>query len=199
MVVLDLQLSLSGPAYDDLRRLVDDDRQVIVHTMRDSQEVALTCLELGAFTFLTKAEGERHLVAATRAAAVHAARAGRAIGSDARPHRQTLAPREIDVLIEWFQCESKGMVAERLGLSVRTVNSYLDRVRIRSASRSVTTRAAVVTGRPPTTLHASAGRCARIQMWTSRHAATADTLASGTRAHPPADPPAPAPPRPSGG
>ena len=37
--------------------------------MRDSQEVALTCLELGAFTFLTKAEGERHLVAATRAAA----------------------------------------------------------------------------------------------------------------------------------
>jgi len=69
VVVLDLQLSLSGPAYDDLRRLVDDDRQVIVHTMRDSQEVALTCLELGAFTFLTKAEGERHLVAATRAAA----------------------------------------------------------------------------------------------------------------------------------
>lgn len=38
------------------------------------------------------------------------------------------------MLIEWFQAESKELVAQRLGISVRTVNSYLDRVRIKYAN-----------------------------------------------------------------
>jgi DNA-binding NarL/FixJ family response regulator len=150
VVVLDLQLSNGRPAYDALQRLVDANRQVIVYTMRDSQDVALRCLNLGAFTYLTKAEGERHLVAATRAAAKHQpytppALAG-ALSSDTGPRRPALAPRETEVLVEWFQCESKVMVAERLGLSVRTVNSYLDRVRIKyaNAGRPAATKATLV-------------------------------------------------------
>ena len=42
---------------------------------------------------------------------------------------------EVDVLVNWFACESKDMVARKLGLSVRTVNGYVDRVRPRHTQR----------------------------------------------------------------
>lgn len=150
VVVLDLQLTRGSLAYRELKELVALERQVIVYTMQDSQEAALTSLDLGAFTFLTKAEGEHHLVAATLAAAdcrpyTPPALAG-ALGSDVRRGRPALAPREVEVLLEWFQSESKAMVAESLGISVRTVNTYLDRVRIKyaNAGRSAPTKANLV-------------------------------------------------------
>ncbi len=150
VVVLDLQLDITGPAYGDLKRLVDAGRQVVVYTMRDDRDTALTCLDIGAFTYLTKAEGEAHLVAAIRAAANNTpytppALSG-AIGTDTRSNRPRLAPREIDVLLEWFHCESKEMVAKKLKLSVRTVNTYLDRVRVKYASigREAPTKASLV-------------------------------------------------------
>ncbi len=150
VVVLDLHLSGAGPAYDGLRRLADADRQVIVYTVRDSQDTALRCLDLGAFAYLTKAEGPQHLVAAVHCAAQRRpytppALAG-ALGADPRAGRPTLAPRETEVLVEWFQCESKAVVAQRLGLSVRTVSSYLDRVRIKYANvgRPAATKATLV-------------------------------------------------------
>ncbi|WP_130799069.1 response regulator transcription factor [Streptomyces otsuchiensis] len=150
VVVLDLQLSATGPSYDGLRQLAEDGRAVIVYTMLDATDVALTSLDLGAFTYLTKAEGARHLVAATRAAAqslpyTPPALAG-AFGSDTRAGRPVLAPREVDVLLEWFQCESKRMVAQSLGLSVHTVATYLDRVRIKyaNAGRPAHTKALLV-------------------------------------------------------
>ncbi|MFD1052376.1 hypothetical protein ACFQ1S_45745, partial [Kibdelosporangium lantanae] len=62
-------LDITGPAYGDLKRLVDAGRQVIVYTMREDRDTALTCLDIGAFTYLTKAEGDEHLVAAIQAAA----------------------------------------------------------------------------------------------------------------------------------
>ncbi|MFE2033251.1 DNA-binding response regulator [Streptomyces scopuliridis] len=152
VVVLDLQLSHSHgvPAYPELKQLVAQERQVIIYTMQESQETALTCLDLGAFTYLTKAEGERHLMAATLAAAdcrpyTPPALAG-AFGSDARKGRPALTPREVEVLLEWFQSESKAMVGESLGISVRTVNTYLERVRIKyaNAGRPATTKANLV-------------------------------------------------------
>ncbi|MGC0376702.1 DNA-binding response regulator [Streptomyces sp. SAI-229] len=150
VVILDLQLGTSLPAYAELRQLVAQQRQVIVYTMQDSAQAALTCLDIGAFTYLTKAEGEAHLLQATLAAAAGVpytppALAG-ALGSDARHERPHLAAREVEVLLEWFQSESKAMVAESLGISVRTVNTYLDRVRIKYANvgRPATTKANLV-------------------------------------------------------
>jgi len=150
VVVLDLQLSQGTLVYRELRQLVALERQVIVYTMRDSQETALRCLDLGAFTYLTKAEGETHLVAATLAAAdcrpyTPPALAG-AFGSDVGSGRPALAPREVEVLLEWFQSESKAMVGQSLGISVRTVNTYLDRVRIKyaNAGRPAPTKANLV-------------------------------------------------------
>ncbi|MBD0841097.1 MULTISPECIES: response regulator transcription factor [unclassified Streptomyces] len=150
VVVLDLQLGEAGTAFGDLRRLVDAGRQVVVYTMRDDEKTALTCLDLGAATFLTKSEGQEHLVEATLAAAderpyMPPALAG-ALGTNARADRPQLSAREENVLIEWFQCESKELVAQRLGISVRTVNSYLDRVRIKYANlgRPARTKASLV-------------------------------------------------------
>lgn len=150
VVVLDLQLGMGGLVFGDLRRLVDAGRQVIVFSMRDDEETVVRCLDLGAVTFLTKSEGREHLVEATMAAA-----AGRSytppalagvLGTDSRPDRPQLSEREESVLIEWFQVESKELVAQRLGISVRTVNSYLDRVRIKyaNASRPARTKASLV-------------------------------------------------------
>ncbi|MGQ0838175.1 response regulator [Actinokineospora sp.] len=151
VVVLDLRLSPDrSAAYGDLRRLVDAGRQVVVYTMREDEHVALNCLELGAATYLTKAEGKDHLVAATIAAAEHRpyiapALAG-AIAANVRPAQPRLSAREQEVLVEWFQSESKQLVAQRIGVTVRTVNTYLDRVRLKYANvgRPARTKAALV-------------------------------------------------------
>ncbi|CAM5288193.1 hypothetical protein SBADM41S_08082 [Streptomyces badius] len=150
VVVLDLQLGETVPAFSSLRRLVDAGRQVVVYSMRDDEKTALTCLDLGAATFLTKSEGQEHLVEATLAAADERPymppALARALGTNARADRPQLSSREENVLIEWFQSESKELVAQRLGISVRTVNSYLDRVRIKYANvgRPARTKASLV-------------------------------------------------------
>ena len=150
VVILDLQLDVTGPAYGDLKRLVDAGRQVVAYSMRSDRETVLNALDIGAFAYLTKAEGEDHLVPAIVAAAagtpyVPPVLSG-AFGTDDRPHRPRLSPREHQVLIEWFHAESKEMVARHLGLTVHRVNSCLERVRIKYANvgRAAPTKAALV-------------------------------------------------------
>lgn len=150
VVVFDLQLDRSGPAYGDLKRLVDAGRQVVVYSGRSDRETVLNCVDIGAFTYLTKAEGEEHLVAAIQAAAGNDTYTppmlSGAFGTDDRPHRPRLAPREKEVLLEWFHCESKDMVAKRLGITVSRVNHCLERVRLKYAKvgREAPTKAALV-------------------------------------------------------
>jgi DNA-binding NarL/FixJ family response regulator len=150
VVVFDLQLTADVPALADLRRLVDAGRQVIVYTMREDRDTVLSCLDTGVAAYLTKAEGANHLVHAIHAAAENLPYTppsmARAISSDSRPDRPQPTPREVDVLVNWFACESKDMVARKLNLSVRTVSSYIDRVRIRYANvgRPAPTKAALV-------------------------------------------------------
>ncbi|MFI6875488.1 helix-turn-helix transcriptional regulator [Streptomyces sp. NPDC050400] len=118
--------------------------------MPDDEKTALSCLDLRAATYLTKSEGREHLVEATLAAADERPymppALGGALGTNARPDRPRLSARDEHVLIEWFQSESKDLVAHRLGISVRTVNSYLDRVRIKyaNAGRPAGTKASLV-------------------------------------------------------
>lgn len=150
VVVFDLQLGGVAPAYGDLRRLVDAGRQVLVYTMREDRDTALSCIDIGAFGYLTKAEGPDHLIAAIRAAAANVPYTppslARAIGDDARHDRPRLTTRELDVLVSWFSSESKEMVASKLNLSVSTVNTYINRVRIKyaNAGREAPTKAALV-------------------------------------------------------
>ncbi|MDQ2587919.1 LuxR family transcriptional regulator [Saccharothrix yanglingensis] len=151
VVVLDLNVGdREAPYQREVRRLVDAGRKVVVYTMQDSEEVALTCLDLGVSAFLTKTEGDEHLVAATIAAAssrpyLPPTLAG-AIAADHRPARPRLSDREREVLTQWFQCESKQLVAERMRITPRTVDTYLDRVRVKyaNAGRRAPTKAALL-------------------------------------------------------
>ncbi len=150
VVILDLHLGGPTPVLGDLRRLVEADRRVVVYSMRADDEIALQCLELGALCYLTKAEGAEHLVSAARAAAegrpyTPPALAG-ALAGDHSETRPALSARETEVLVEWFQSESKDFVARRLGISMSTVNSHLERIRIKYAliGREAPTKAALV-------------------------------------------------------
>jgi two-component system, NarL family, nitrate/nitrite response regulator NarL len=150
VVILDLHLGGPAPALGDLRRLVQAGRRVVVYSMRADDATALRCLESGALTYLTKAEGAEHLREATVAAA-----AGRAytppalagaLAGDRSAKRPVLSARETEVLVEWFQSESKELVAQRLGISLSTVNTHLEHIRVKYATigREAPTKAALV-------------------------------------------------------
>lgn len=150
VVILDLHLGGPAPALGELRRLVQAGRNVVVYSMRADDETALRCLELGALSYLTKAEGADHLVPAATVAAQGKAYtppslAG-ALAGDRSAHRPTLSARETEVLVEWFQSESKDFVAQRLGISLSTVNTHLEHIRVKYAlsGRQAPTKAALV-------------------------------------------------------
>lgn len=150
VVIFDLQLHGNPPAFKDLRQLIDAGRTVIVYSQRADNETALTCLELGAFTYLTKAEGKDHLVPAIHAAAhkrpYTSPSLSGAMSTDNRPDRPELSFRETQVLKIWFECASKKLVAGRLNLSVKTVETYIDRARVKYAmvGREARTKAELI-------------------------------------------------------
>lgn len=137
VIVLDLHLGQRPPAFNELGKLVEAGRRVIVYSQRADTETALTCLDIGAFTYLTKAEGKDHLVSAIRACAADQpytppCLAG-AMLADTQPVRPALSHREKEVMLAWFTSASKQMAATTLGLSVKSVETYLDRARLKYA------------------------------------------------------------------
>ncbi|WP_406245006.1 response regulator [Streptomyces anulatus] len=150
VVVLDLHLGGPTLALGELRRLTEAGRQVVVYSMRADSAIALQCLELGALSYLTKAEGAEHLIEAAVAAAsgrayTPPALAG-ALAGDRSTGRPTLSARETEVLVEWFQSESKDFVGQRLGISPRTVSTHLEHIRVKYAmsGREAPTKAALL-------------------------------------------------------
>jgi DNA-binding NarL/FixJ family response regulator len=136
--------------YPAVQRLVEDGRRVVVYTASPDGRTALRCLELNVATYLTKAEGPEHLIPALRAAARDlpyiSPALGGVIAADRRPGRPALSEREREVLLAWFENDSKNLVAERLNLSVKTIDTYIARVRIKYAEvgRPASTKAALV-------------------------------------------------------
>ncbi|GAA1841565.1 hypothetical protein GCM10009836_21190 [Pseudonocardia ailaonensis] len=149
VVVFDLQLE-GAPAYRDLTLLTDAGRRVVVYSQHADSDTALRCLELGAATYLTKAEGPEHLIPAVLAVVEDRPYTppvlSGAMAADHRPDRPVLSEREREVLLAWFESDSKQLVAQRFHLSVKTVDTYIARVRIKyaDAGRPATTKAALV-------------------------------------------------------
>jgi len=138
VVLLDLQIEGNRPDFETLRRLADGDQRVIVYSHITAEEVILTCLDLGAVTYLVKSEGKRHLIEAIHSA--HTAtpyvgpRMGKAMLSDTTMGRIKLSEREKQVLVAWFQTESKELVAKRLFIAPTTVRTHLQRARAKYAN-----------------------------------------------------------------
>lgn len=150
VVVLDLQFDQQRPDLGALRTMCDRGYRVIVYSQHAQPELVLECLDIGAVTYLSKAEGREHMIAAVRAATSDrpyvSPTMARAISADPDPDRPRLSNREREVLLNWFRTESKAFVAQQLYVSVGTVNTHLERIRAKyaAAGRPAATKAALV-------------------------------------------------------
>lgn len=149
VVILDGEL-LSGSGATVLRRLVEVGRSVVVYAQHADLGTAARWLNLGARACVPKYEGADRLVPAIRAAArgqtCTSPALGRAVLADSAA-RPELSPRELEVLRAWFASPSKRRVAAELHLSVKTVETYIQRVRGKYANtgRHVPTKSDLVT------------------------------------------------------
>lgn len=150
VVIFDLELVPGLPDFGELRRLVDTGRRVIVYSQHTEDAIAIKCVDLGALAYLTKREGPDHLVPAIRAAArgepyTPPSLSG-AFVSDTAADRPRLSQREVEVLRAWFVSSSKELVAAKLNIGVKTVDTYITRVRVKYANvgRSAGTKSELV-------------------------------------------------------
>lgn len=150
VVIFDLGLTQNRQEFGELRQLLNTGRHVVVYTQDADNRTAMRCIEMGALAYITKLEGRDHLIPAVLAAAdgrsYTAPVLSGAIVADTNPNRPRLTGQEKAVMLAWFACSSKRLAAARLGLSPKTVDSYIERVRIRYAAvgRSAPTKSALV-------------------------------------------------------
>jgi DNA-binding NarL/FixJ family response regulator len=150
VVVFDLEQREHRPDFHGLETVSAMGHRVIVYSHLAGDEVILRCLELGAVTFIVKSEGKSHLIDAVRAALLNepyvGPRMAKAIFHDRSVGRPKLGPREKEVLIAWFQTESKDLVGHKLEISSTTVRTHLQRVRAKYAAvgRPAPTKSALV-------------------------------------------------------
>jgi DNA-binding NarL/FixJ family response regulator len=151
VVIFDLELRAGRPEFGELRRLVDSGRRVVVYSQHADNDTAIKCIDLGALAYLTKREGPEHLVPAIRAAArgqaYTAPSLSGALVADDAPDRPRLSPRETEVLRAWFASSSKELVAAKLHITVKTVDTHIARVRVKYANvgRAARTKSELVT------------------------------------------------------
>lgn len=140
VVIFDLHLDDGGeglpvPEYDALQKLVDAGRTVIVYSSSVQPAIIWRCMDLGVDTYLTKQEGADHLVPAIVNAAAHLPHTAPTLaGAIQADNRVRLSVQERDALRAWFQTGSKPLAAKRLGVSNRTIETYIDRARIKYAT-----------------------------------------------------------------
>lgn len=150
VVVVDLELSSRRIDFDHLEALVAVGRRVVVFSHIETDEVILRCLDLGAASYVAKSEGKNHLakaiVAARSDSPYVAPRMAGAMVRDRRVGRPSIPTREREVLIAWFQADSKDLVAEKLRIAPSTVATHLQRVRAKYAAvgRPANSKAALV-------------------------------------------------------
>ena len=150
VVLLDLQIEGAKPDFEALKRLCEAGQRVIVYSHLTADEIVLTCLEIGAVTYLVKSEGKRHLIEAIHAAdsttPYMGPRMAKALLSEGTLGRTKLSEREKEVLIAWFQTENKDLVGKRLYIAPTTVRTHLQRARAKYAAvgRSAPTKSALL-------------------------------------------------------
>lgn len=138
VVLFDLQIDGNKPAFESLRQLCEVGHRVVVYSHISADEIILQCLDLGAITYLVKSEGRAHLIEAVHAASSATPylgpRMARALFNDNNARRPNLSEREKEVLVAWFQTESKELVGKRLYIAPSTVRTHLQRARAKYAA-----------------------------------------------------------------
>jgi DNA-binding NarL/FixJ family response regulator len=138
VVLFDLQIEGGRPDFETLRQLCESGRRVVVYSHISTDEIILTCLDIGAVTYLVKSEGKAHLIEAIHAASSSTPymgpRMAKALLNDHAAARPSLSQREKEVLVAWFQTESKDLVGKRLYIAPSTVRTHLQRARAKYAA-----------------------------------------------------------------
>jgi DNA-binding NarL/FixJ family response regulator len=150
VVVFELNAPHAPPAYAELQRILDAGLRAVIYSHATAFEAVLSALEAGAASYVSKTEAKTHLLEGIRAASAGRHYAGPlmtdAIYRDSTVGRPRLAPREKEILIAWFQTDSKDVVARNLRISTSTVRTHLERIRAKYAAlgRAAPTKAALV-------------------------------------------------------
>jgi DNA-binding NarL/FixJ family response regulator len=137
-VIFDLELVPGFPDFGELRRLVHNGRRVVVYSQHIDNATATKCIELGALAYLTKLDGPEHLIPAIRTAAqglpYAAPSRSAALVADEGSALPRLSAREMQVLRTWFASSSKELVAAKLHITLKTVDTYIARARVKYAN-----------------------------------------------------------------
>lgn len=136
--VLIVDLNLNGRlVLPDIGALAAAGQRIVVFSQFTDESLVMDVLDMGACGFVTKSEGQAHLLHAVGAAAadrpyVPPTAAG-VLASDRSPAGPRLSQQERTSLLWWFQSMSKASVARRMGVSVHTVDMYIKRARVKYA------------------------------------------------------------------
>ncbi len=140
--VITLDLSMPGPsgvsAIEKLRRISPESR-IIVLTMHDDPAYVRSSIALGAAGYVNKSAADTELIAAIRAvahgrifidstnrAAVDAPFSTASLGVEAPAH--SLSEREREVLRQVARGFTNQQIADEIGISVKTIESYRARL-----------------------------------------------------------------------
>lgn len=150
-VVTEIQEGGRAPDMDRLRALCEAGPPVIIYSHLSSDEVILASIEAGANSYVSKTEGKDHLIKAVSSLAGEgspyiAPRMADALRSGKSGRRICLSEREKQVLVAWFQTESKDKVGRLLHIAPATVRTHLQRIRAKYAhvSRPASTKSALL-------------------------------------------------------
>ncbi|MFI9273105.1 response regulator [Kitasatospora sp. NPDC052896] len=133
VVLLDLVLRDGSLPADNIRRLrAAGSRVLVISTVPDRHRI-LAALAAGADGYLTKDNDLPTLVTAIRQIATdgsaHSPELAFACVHDDRPERPQLAPRELQVLLDYASGLTLKSAARRAGITPNTAKDYLDRVK----------------------------------------------------------------------
>ncbi|MFD7612391.1 response regulator [Streptomyces sp. NPDC059828] len=133
VVLLDLVLGDGSQPAENIRRLrAAGPRVLVISTVADRRRI-VAAITAGAEGYLTKDHDLATLVKAVEEVAAggtpHSAELAFALAHDDGPARPRLAPKELQVLLEYASGLTLKATARRVGVSPHTAKYYLDRVK----------------------------------------------------------------------
>ena len=148
--VLVLDLMVFGQSVVDRVGSLADRQRVVVFSADTTDETIRAVLDAGASAYLTKHEGPEHFLNTVMSVAadrpyVTPSLAGAFLG-DRGLARPDLSHQERRALQLWFQQPKKQSVAREMGISIETVDQYINRARVKyaAAGRPAPNKAAMV-------------------------------------------------------
>lgn len=150
VLVTEIQENGHAPDLDSLHELCVAGPAVVVYSRLSAPEIVMSALDAGALSYVSKADGMEHLMAALSDAGKGqryvSPRMAEALEQSCARGRLTLSDRERQVLTAWLRTDSKEDVARILQIAPATVRTHVQRVRMKytNAGRPAPTKSALL-------------------------------------------------------